>query len=408
MILPNSMSSRPVPKNTGRRTGLRPPQRAQEPVEQMIWPGNVPVFVITGFAEAKSALADPRLFKDLRKLAPDHDFLRLRPPESLYSEGRQVLGSDDTEHVKLRRTMRPHFSVEAVERKRPFVEQMVADLVDALDDRTEVDLVADFAYPLTTGTICTIVGVPERDRRQILNAVELVTCGADPTLPFMVAAGEQLRKLLATMLADKREAPGDDYASWLIHQYDNGTIDGAEMISMVGTPLVAGFESTRNLITSGAQLLLAHPCAADLIRTDSTAVTRVIEELARIAAPFSFMSWRFAAEALDIGGVRIPAGAIILVDTHATGHDPAIWPHPGSVDPDQLPNNPHLSFGYGRHHCAGAPLARLEATIALPALFQRFPHLRLACPAEDLPWHGLALWGVDRLPVRLDSARPSP
>jgi cytochrome P450 len=374
----------------------------------MTWPGDVPVFVVTGHAEAKSALADPRLFKDLRKLPADHRLAHVQPPEFIYAGNRQLMSSDGADHARLRRAMGPYFSPDAVERRRPLIEKTVADLLDDMAGKAEVDLVADFAHPLTTNTICSVIGLPERDRERILDTVELLTSGVDPQLPFMVAATARLWKSIAVILAEKRQDPGDDYVSRMISNLDNEAIGTDEIVGTIAAPLVAGFESTRILICSGAQLLIEHPEVAESVRTDPGSVGAIVEELARLAVPFTYTSWRVAGEALQIGETHLPAGAVVLVDTHAANHDPAVWPRPADLAPNQLPTNPHLAFGHGRHRCLGAPLARLEVSIALAALFHRFPDIRLAVPAEELPWQGLALWGVDRLPVRVDSPDLAP
>jgi cytochrome P450 len=372
--------------------------RARRPVTQVVLPGSgTPAWLITGYAEARAALGDPRLRKSMPGWAPE--------PGSVFAVLEQhMLNSDPPDHGRLRRLVNKAFTARHVERLRPRISAITAGLLDDLPARSEVDLVASFAFPLPITVICELLGIPTGARDDFREwSTTVVSNTATPDV--MYAHATAMAGYFRALLAAKRREPTDDLLSALITARDcDDSLSEDELVSMAFLLLVAGHETTVNLIASGVLALLLNPRELARLRADPSLIGSAVEELLRYTAPVSHATFRCAAEPVEIGGVRIGRGDAVFVALSGANRDPARFRDPEGLNLGR-DSSGHLAFGHGIHYCVGAPLARLEAEIAFAALLERFAGIRLAVPAESLRWRPSTLiHGLEALPVRLDPA----
>jgi cytochrome P450 len=371
--------------------------RAQRPVTPVIMPGGAPVWLITGYAEARAALADPRLSKHVPGWHPE--------PDSIFASlDLHMLNSDPPDHERLRKLVNKAFTARRVERLRPRITAIAAGLLDDMSaqrDRPEVDLLASFAFPLPITVICELLGVPAADRDDFRTWSATIVSDTSAPEVFQAHATAMLRYFTA-LLAAKRDEPRDDVLSALIAARDEGDrLSENELLSMAFLLLVAGHETTVNLIASGLLALLLNPAELARLRADPALIGGAVEELLRYVNPVNNATFRCATEPVEIGGVRISRGDPVLVALSGANRDPARFGDPDRLDLGR-DGAGHLAFGHGIHYCLGAPLARLEAEIAFSGLLARFGSIRLAVPATSLRWRPSTLiHGLESLPVRL-------
>ncbi|MEV4846556.1 cytochrome P450 [Micromonospora matsumotoense] len=368
-------------------------------------------YLLTRFDDARAALTDPRLSKDL--YGPGQHYLQLFGPNS-EALNRNMLNSDPPEHTRLRRMVSQAFAPRRIEALRPRVRQIVDGLIDGFVAQGRAELMHDFAIPLPMVVICELLGVPRADQDRVLDWTQVIrTSGSSrrPPAEERAAVGEaqvRLHHYLAELVAAKRAAPADDIISALIEGCDqDGRLSEAELVTTSFLLLFAGHQTTADFLGNATVALLTHPDQLDLLRDTPDLLPSAIEELLRFDGPLPVASPRVATEDVEYQGVRIPAGSIVGVVLNAANHDPAHF-----VDPDRLDlrrvRGPHLGFGHGVHYCLGVSLARMEAQIALAALLRRLPGLRLGVPAAALrrlpaasPFRGLL-----ELPVRFTASAP--
>jgi cytochrome P450 len=372
--------------------------RAERPVSAVVMPGGMPAWLVTGYAEARAALADPRLGKTVPGWHPD--------PDSIYAAlDRHMLNSDPPDHKRLRRLVNKAFTARRVEELRPRITSITAELLDEMSAQREVDLLASFAFPLPITVICELLGVPVADRDEFrVWSATIVSNTVTPEV-FMNDATAMVRYIRA-LLAAKRREPVDDLLSALVLARDEGDrLRENELVSMVFLLLVAGHETTVNLIASGMLALMLNPGEFDRLRADRSLLGGAVEELLRYVNPVNHATYRFAAEPVEIGGARIGPGEPVVVALSSANRDPSRYAEPDRLDLGR-DSSGHLAFGHGIHYCLGAPLARLEAEIAFGGLLERFGSMTLAVPAESLRWRPSTLiHGLEALPVVLAPAR---
>ncbi|GIF71638.1 cytochrome P450 family protein [Asanoa siamensis] len=365
-------------------------------------------FLITRFDDAKAALTDPRLSKDL--YGPGQHFLRIFGPNS---EGlnKNMLNSDPPEHSRLRQITSRAFAPRRLEALRPRVAQIVAELVDRIVPRGEADLMRDFAIPLPMMVIGELLGIPTRDRERVLDWTQVIReSGSSGRPPAVEKAAVQeaqawLHGYLTDLVTAKRAEPGDDMVSMLIAACDEeGVLSERELVSTTFLLLFAGHQTTADFMGNAMVALLTNPDQLDLLRKTPELLPHAIEELLRFDGPLPVASPRIATEDLEYQGVRIPEGSIVGVVINSANHDPEHFEDPDRLDL-RRDRGPHLGFGHGVHYCLGVSLARMEAQLGIGALLRRLPGLRLAKPAEELrrlpaasPFRGLI-----ELPVRFSA-----
>jgi cytochrome P450 len=374
--------------------------RAERPVAAVIMPGGTPAWLVTGYAEVRFALTDPRLCKMPPGWHPE--------PDSIFASlDMHMLNSDPPDHERLRRLVNKAFTARRVEQLRPRITSITAGLLDDMSTQREVDLLASFAFPLPVTVICELLGVPVADRDDFRAWSATIVSNTVSPEAFQKDATAMIRYFTA-LLAAKRREPADDLLSALISARDKGDSLGEnELLSMAFLLLVAGHETTVNLIGNGMLALLLNPGEFARLRADPSLLSGAVEELLRYVNPVNNATFRFAAEPVEIGGVEIRRGEVVLVALSGANRDPSRYQDPDRLDIGR-DSTGHLAFGHGIHYCLGAPLARLEAEIAFGGLLERFGSMTLAVPAESLRWRPSTLiHGLEALPVRLVRAQAS-
>jgi cytochrome P450 len=362
-------------------------------------PNGVPAWLVSGYPEARALLADPRLVKvgsaittHIRGLLPE-----LAP--ALVSHMLQASGAD---HTRLRGLVAPAFSRRRMDLLAPRVQQITDGLLDAIGDAERTELIAGFAYPLPITVIGELLGIPEADRAAFRGWSVTMTEGQSADPDDFVAAGRAWVGYIRRLIADKRRRPGEDITSDLIAAQAAGQqLSEDELSSMIFALLLAGHETTVNLIASGTLALLTHPEQADRLRAHPELIETAVEELLRFTSPLRMALPLRTCEPIEVDGVRIDTGELIVPALLDANRDARHTPDPDTVDVGRE-HNRHLALGHGVHHCLGAPLARLEGRIALGTLLRRFPRLRLAVPPDELSWRpSYAFNALTELPVRL-------
>ncbi|MFE6955007.1 cytochrome P450 [Streptomyces sp. NPDC057696] len=368
--------------------------RARGPVHRVRLPkpaDDGEAWLIVGHEEARAALTDPRLVKSPAKLG----FSGL--DEELI--GTHLLITDPPHHTRLRSLVTRAFTARRVESLRPRIQRITDDLLDAMLPLGRADLVESFAFPLPLTVICELLGVPDIDRADFRRMSNEVVAPSDRDGEY--ATFVELAAYLRDLIEDKRaSAPADDLLGALIRTTaeDGDRLSPDELCAMAFILLIAGHETTVNLIASGVRALLTHPDQLAALRADMTLIGGAVEEMLRYEGPVENATYRFTVEDTEVGGTVIPGGSAVLVGLAAADHDPERFPEPDRFDIRREARG-HIAFGHGLHHCLGAPLARLEGQIALRTLLDRAPALALDGPADDwLP--GMLIRGVRSLPVR--------
>jgi cytochrome P450 len=371
--------------------------REEGPIRRVRLAGGEEAWVVTRHREARAALTDSRLSK-----AP-------RDPDSFTEAARAInthmLATDPPDHTRLRKLVTAAFTTRRIEAMRPLIEAITDDLLDRIAEHDEVDLVDTFAFPLPVRVICELLGIPAKDRDRFRHWSAAIVAGADATgrataESLQVTLG-QLVAYLRELIAERRAHPGDDLLSALVTARDSGDrLTDDELTSMGFLLLVAGHETTTNLLSAGVHLLLDDRDRWDRLRAEPALLPGAVEEFLRLEGTVNMATGRYALADLELGGETIKEGDLVMVGLLCAGRDRDQFPDPDELRFDRAANQ-HLAFGHGIHHCLGAPLARLEARIAFGKLLTRFPDLRLAAPADEPDWrHGTLLRGLRTLPVR--------
>ncbi|MER5293049.1 cytochrome P450 [Streptomyces pharetrae] len=367
--------------------------RARGPVHRVRLPSPADheSWLVVGYEEARAALADPRLAKDGSRIGV------IPLDEELI--GPYLLVTDPPRHTRLRALVTRAFTPRRVELLRPRVQRITDGLLDAMLPLGRADLVESLAYPLAITVICELLGVPELDRAEFrrLSTETVAPTSADSGQDAITRLGAYLTQLIE----DKRRAgPGDDLLSALIETTteDGDRLSSEELRGMAYLLLLAGHETTVNLITNGVHALLTHPGQLAALRADMTLLDSAVEEMLRYEGPVENATFRYAAEPLEIAGTRIEAGEPVLIGLTSGNRDGTRYPDADRFDIRRDPRA-HLAFGHGIHYCLGAPLARLEARAAIGTLLDRAPGLTLdGPPGAWLP--GMLIRGMRSLPVR--------
>ncbi|MGI5232048.1 cytochrome P450 family protein [Actinoallomurus sp. CA-142502] len=375
---------------------------AAGPVHHLRLATGADAWVVTGHAEARAVLTDPRVVKSGASTSPYGAELSAELVTALDSH---MLNTDPPEHTRLRRLVSAAFTRRRVEALAPRIERICDELLDGLEETLkaegEADLITAFAAPLAITVICELLGVPPGSREDVRAWAGPLLAGRFAGYEAYHRASEEMVAFLRGLLADKRRAPADDLLSALIAVRDGeDRLTEDELTSMVHLLLLAGHETTVNLIANGMNALFADPAQLALLRAEPERLPAAVEELLRYDSPAQVPIPAITAEPIEVAGRRIPAGENIVVALLAVNRDPARFPDPGVLDLTRDAGG-HLAFGHGVHHCLGAPLARLETRIALAALLRRFGDLTLAVPAESLErLPSLIINRLATLPVR--------
>ncbi|NUT23301.1 MAG: cytochrome P450 [Hamadaea sp.] len=382
--------------------------RKQGPVAQVELPGGVLAWSITSYELAKQVLGDERFAKDPRQHWPAliNGEIPADWPMITWVVMDNMTTRDNPDHDRLRRVISQGFSARRIESARTLVEGIAKRLLDGLEQvpaGTAIDLKKAYCYPLPASVVCDLFGVPEEARADALKGGE-VNVSTTITPEEAEANVEQWHKAMEDLVAEKHVRPGDDLTSLLIARKsaDDEVLTDEEMVGTLHLMLGAGSETLMNVLSHAILNLLSHPDQLALIRNGQIGWDAVVEETLRVQSPVAQLPFRFPTEDIELGGVLMRKGDPVMIGFAGIGRDPEVHGETRAEFDITRADKTHLSFGHGVHYCLGAPLARLEASIALPAIFERFPDMRLAVSRDELEPQGTFIMnGHAALPVYL-------
>ncbi|MFG6195637.1 cytochrome P450 [Nonomuraea sp. JJY05] len=360
-----------------------------------LWDGSTP-WLVTTYAEQRALLADPRVSADVTR--PGYP---IQAPRMGAGGSISFIMMDDPEHARLRRMVQAQFTVRRTESMRPAVQKIADDLIDdLLAGPKPVDLVEAFALPVPSLVICQLLGVPYADHDFFQeNSKTVIRRSATPE--ERAAAGARLFEYLDSLMGEKLAGPADDLLSKLAERVKAGELARQEAARMGVLLLIAGHETTANMIALGTLALLRHPGQLALLRhnDDPRLVASAVEELLRYLNITHSGRRRVAKEDIEIAGQVIRTGEGMIMANDIANRDPAIFPDPDELDIRRDARR-HVAFGFGVHQCLGQPLARMELQVAYSTLYRRIPSLRLAAELDQIPFkHDGQVYGVYELPV---------
>ncbi|MEV4642357.1 cytochrome P450 [Actinoplanes sp. NPDC049548] len=370
--------------------------REAGPVQRVRLRGGTEAWMVTRHRDVLAAAADPRLSSDPRRVAAGARLLGTPASPSM-------LTTDPPDHTRLRRLVSRAFTARRVEGLRPRVRELAEELLDPVTPHGHADLVADFAFPLPVAVICELLGVPFADRAFFSRqSTEMLRPQVDSAgVAVAEAARGRLRAYLAELIRDKQLRRTDDLLGDLVTAGEENRLSDDEVVSMAVLLLVAGHETTVNLIGTGMLLLLRRPLRMAALRDDPALLGPAVEEFLRYDGPVMTGVIRYTTAEVEIGGQAIPAGEMVVLSTGAANRDPERFEHPDELVLDRR-DNAHVAFGHGLHFCLGAALARLEAVEGIGALLRRLPGLAPAMPEDELRWRPSVLRGLQALPVTFE------
>ena len=355
-----------------------------------------PTWLVTRYTDVFAVLKDDRLLKDW-----------LPVTRWLHRFGgaitQHMLNQDGPDHTRLRTLVHKAFTPHLIEQLRPRIESVCNELLDILASNGSVELMSSYALPLPLTVISELLGIPSEIRDR-LHRLSRSTFSAANTLGVVRSLPDQklLIRRIRKLVAERRRDPRDDLITALVQAEEEGDrLTEHELVGTIALLLVAGYETTVNLIGSGALTLIEHPEQRELLEQNAALGPSAVEELLRYTSPLDMASQRFAAKDMTIDSVKIRQGELVVAVLGSANHDETQFPNPETFDITRQPNK-HVAFGQGAHFCLGAPLARLEGQIALTTLFCRFPNLRLALATDKLRWRkSLIIRGLEALPLSI-------
>jgi cytochrome P450 len=365
--------------------------RDERPVSRVQLPWGAQGWLATRYEDVRQVLGDATKFAN----GPGDD--RRPMLADLPARNGMLLAYDPPEHTRLRRLLTPEFTVRRIRRMQPRIEAIVADHLDAMQQAgNTADLVRSFALPIPSLVICELLGVPYADREEFQRN-SAIRLNLHNDIEVRMAALMACREYMAGLVAQQRKEPGDDMIGMLIREHGD-EIEDLELAGVADLLLIAGHETTSNMLALGTLLLLQNPAQADQVRSGAQ-VDDAVEELLRYLSIVHMVMPRTAREDVVLSGQRIAAGEVIICSLATANRDPDLGADLDSFDLSRKIST-HMAFGHGIHHCVGAPLARMEMRIAYPALLQRFPDLHVTVPIEEVPFRSYTVvYGVESLPV---------
>ncbi|TDP97338.1 cytochrome P450 family protein [Labedaea rhizosphaerae] len=400
--------------------------REDGPAREVVMPHGVKVWLVTRYDDVRMLLADPRISKDGHRVnemfakhsgapAPEPATAETaetgeKPEEPEEPSGggfdddltAHMLNTDPPVHTRLRKLVGAAFTTQRVERLKPRIRQIADELLARMAGRDKVELVDEYAAPLSSTVIAELIGVPESDRTPFRDWVNTLV-GSGHSAEEVENASAQVIAYSEKLIAMKRESPGEDLLSALVQASDDGDrLTKGELVAMMFILVVAGHETTMNMLGNGTYSLLKHPDQLHLLLSEPSLMHDAVEELLRYDGAVSLGTFRFTTEEIALDGLTIPAGEILALSLGSANRDPAKFPDPDRLDiARKLTGN--LAFGHGVHRCVGAPLGRVLVEIGLDRLLRTYPRLELAGTPQELAWKNSTLMhGLVTLPLRMN------
>ncbi len=386
--------------------------RAESPVHRVPLPGKQTAWLVVRYDDVVSVLKDKRFAKDhFRALTPGQIARRPWVPSFFQPLTRNMLDVDEPDHGRLRALVSKAFTPALVAQMQGRIQALTDELLEAACRRKRFDLISDYAQPIPTTIIAEMLGVPAEDHGKFTRWTRTVVTadssawGEVLAIPSMWCFLRYIRKLVRL----RRAEPRDDLVTALVQAEEAGEqLDEGELMAMIFLLLVAGHETTVNLIGNGVLALIQHPDQLQRLRDDPALIAPAVEELLRYDGPLEVATERFASEDITVAGVTIPQGSLVHASLASANRDDRQFEDPDTVDITREPNN-HVAFGLGSHYCLGAPLARMESQIAINTLLRRARHLHLAKGFSALRWRkGLVLRGLEAMPMKVCWRRKTP
>jgi cytochrome P450 len=384
------------------------PFYAQLRTEAPVFPVTVPMptrqraWLVTRYSDVQDVLKDARFAKNpYNAMSPEQ--LKKRPwiPPMFKPLEQNMLDLDSPDHTRLRALVHKAFTPRLIEQMRDEIQTLTDELLDAAEPRGGMDLIADFALPLPLTIIGRILGVPAKDNDKFHRWTKtLLSAGTSMNYVVFIPTIMRFVGYLKKLIKERRAHPKDDLVTALVQVKDGSDqLSEDEVLAMIFLLLVAGHETTVNLIGSGSLALLEHPDQLEKLRSEPAIIKPAIEELLRFVCPVEMATERYAREDITIAGTTIPRGELVLAVLGSANRDANYFDNPDSLVVTRE-NNKHLAFGLGTHYCLGAPLSRLEGQIAISTLIRRMPNLRLSIAPDQIRWRGgIILRGLEALPV---------
>jgi len=375
--------------------------RAESPIVRMPFAemGSYP-WLLTRYNDCVALLNDDRFSKDFAKL----DKTGTYRTSAAGMINRHMLTVDPPDHTRLRGLVHKAFTPRIIQALSGRIQEIADELLSAMAKKSSIDLIADFAFPLPITVIAELLGVPKSDRDRFRHWSQTIVIGGvrGENMDEVATAAMEFLFYFQNLFDERRATPGDDLISGLVQVEEAGDkLDPQELISMVFLLLVAGHETTVNLIGNGTLALLTHPDQRALLRQNPDLIKSAVEEMLRYEGPVGASSMRWALRDMVLHGQIIHEGDMVLASLLSADRDPEVFADPDRFDITRTPNR-HIAFGNGIHYCLGAPLARLEGAIAINALVQRYPGLGLDVEVSDIEWtETLLLRGMKHLPVHI-------
>ena len=357
--------------------------------------------LVARYADVTAALRDHEHFSSVGPPPPPQAY------QGLFAGSRNMLGSDPPQHSRLRRLVSRDFTPRRIRELEPRIREIAKELLDKVEQKGSFDLMADLANVLPVTVIAEMLGVPPELNARFKHWSDTIIGGDNnvpgaPQPPESIRAIDELGDYFTAEIEKRRAKPGPDLVSALVAAHDESeALSAADLLSFITLLLIAGNETTTNLIGNGMLALGRHPDQLDALKRNPAMLPRAIEEMLRYDGPVQ-STVRFTKEPVQLGGTEIPAGAFALMIVAAANRDPAQFKDPEKFDITRDPND-HVAFGEGIHFCIGAPLARMEARVAFEAMLERFPQLRLKDAAMKPTYKGsYFLRGLESLPLAIE------
>lgn len=387
--------------------------RSEDPLHKLALPGNREGYLVTRYEDAELILKDQRFVKEVQhalspaQIAEFYSWL-IRPEEeqaanSDPSMNHHMLNTDPPDHTRLRALVNLSFTPRLVEQWRERIQNMTNELIDAVEPNGEMELINDIAFPLPITVITSMLGIPAEDhpRFRIWSTAVIESTGNPEAVQNAYGAIQEFRTYLQQTLRARRGQDRGDLLSKLVQaEMEGDKLSEDELIGMVFLLLVAGHETTVNLISNGMLALLLHPDQKEKLEQDPGLIKTAIEEFLRYQGPLQVATQRWAREDLELHGMHIRRGDYMVISLASANRDSEIFKDSDMLDITRKENR-HLAFGKGIHYCLGAPLARMEGQIAINTLLARFPNLSLNIDPSELTWRpGATMMGLRALPLK--------
>lgn len=372
--------------------------RESEGVRRVTSTFGTPAWLVARHDDVRDVLADATRFSNASRLAFSMPGDPRSDEEKRKAAAGQMLLADPPDHTRLRRFLTPEFTVRRMKRLEPRIVEIVDEHLDAMAAAgSPADLVPSFALPIPSLVICELLGVPYTDRDEFQQRTARQLDLSIP-MPERLALQREGRAYMETLVAGAQADPSEDMLGMLVREHGTDISDD-ELAGLASLLLVAGHETTSNMLGLGTLALLRHPDQLALVRDDPDAVAPAVEELMRWLSIVHTGFARTTTQDVEIAGQHIPAGELVLCALPSANRDPSFIDDPDTLDVTRGAMG-HLAFGHGVHHCLGAPLARMEMRIAFPALLRRFPDLAPALPLDEIPFRAFHfIYGLHSLPV---------